>query len=223
MHESSTNDTTGANDTIGATGTTSPRRRTAGTGPRAAERIHEATLELLIERGYQRLTVEAVAQRAGVNKTTIYRWWPSKGPLLRAALLHSQVLDIDIPDTGTLRGDLIALAGQLARLVGGERTGPVARAMLSGGGQDELAFLARDFFADRLERERPLFARAVARGELSADTDPALLVDLIAGAVWMRILLRQIPAGEEFAESVVDAVLEPVGVRFSSAKNPRRQ
>lgn len=178
-------------------------------------------MELLIERGYQRLTVEAVAQRAGVNKTTIYRWWPSKGPLLRAALLRSQVLDVDIPDTGSLRGDLIALAGQMARLVGGERTGPVARAMLSGGGQDELAFFTRDFFADRLERERPLFARAVARGELSADTDPALLVDLIAGAVWMRILLRQLPAEEEFVESVVDAVLQPIGVQPTSVEELR--
>ncbi|WP_371649095.1 MULTISPECIES: TetR/AcrR family transcriptional regulator [unclassified Streptomyces] len=206
---------------MGESSTSSPRRRTAGTGPRAAERIHEATLELLIERGYQRLTVEAVAQKAGVNKTTIYRWWPSKGPLLRAALLRSQLLDIDIPDTGNLRGDLIALAGQMARLVNGERTGPVARAMLSGGGQDELAFLTRDFFADRLERERPLFARAVARGELSADTDPALLVDLIAGAVWMRILLRQLPAGEEFVEAVVDAVLQPIGAQLASVEDLR--
>ncbi|PKV89716.1 TetR/AcrR family transcriptional regulator [Streptomyces sp. TLI_146] len=201
---------------MGESSTSSSRRGANGSGPRAAERIHEATLELLIERGYQRLTVEAVAARAGVNKTTIYRWWPSKGPLLRAALLRSRVLDIDIPDTGTLRGDLIALAGQMARLVSGERTGPVARAMLSGGGQDELAFLARDFFADRLERERPLFARAVARGELPADADPALLVDLIAGAVWMRILLRQLPAEEGFVESVVDAVLQPIGVQPAS-------
>ncbi|MGH4033575.1 TetR/AcrR family transcriptional regulator [Actinomycetota bacterium Odt1-20B] len=215
MRESSTAGTSGTSSASNS------RTRTAGTGPRAAERIHEATLELLIERGYQRLTVEAVAQKAGVNKTTIYRWWPSKGPLLRAALLHSQVLDIDIPDTGDLRGDLIALAGQMTRLVSGERTGPVARAMLSGGGQDELAFLARDFFADRLERERPLFTRAVARGELSADTDPALLVDLIAGAVWMRILLRQLPAEEGFVESVVDAVLQPTGVQVTSVKNPR--
>lgn len=214
MGESSTSSTSSS--------TSGSRRRTAGgTGPRAAERIHEATLELLIERGYQRLTVEAVAQRAGVNKTTIYRWWPSKGPLLRAALLRSRMLDIDIPDTGTLRGDLIALAGQMARLVNGERTGPVARAMLSGGGHDELALLARDFFADRLEQERPLFARAVARGELAPDTDPALLVDLIAGAVWMRILLRQLPAEEDFVEAVVDAVLRPIGVELASVEGPR--
>lgn len=185
------------------------RSRATGRGPRAAERIYEATLELLTERGYQGLTVEAVAERAGVNKTTIYRWWPSKGPLLRSALLHSRVLDVEVPDTGSLRGDLVALAGQMVRLVSQERTGAVARAMLSGGGQGELALVARDFFADRLGRERPLFARAVTRGELAADADPVLLMDLVAGAVWMRVLLRQLPVEEGFAESVVDAVLPP--------------
>ncbi|MFF7725795.1 TetR/AcrR family transcriptional regulator [Streptomyces sp. NPDC008001] len=187
--------------------TSNLRAQAANRGPRAAERIYEATLELLTEHGYQGLTVEAVAERSGVNKTTIYRWWPSKAPLLRSALLHSRVLDVEIPDTGTLRGDLIALAGQMMRLVGDQRTGAVARAMLSDGAQGELATVARDFFADRLERERPLFARAVARGELAATADPVLLIDLIAGAVWMRVLLRQSPAGEGFVESVVDVVL----------------
>ncbi|MEV4921332.1 TetR/AcrR family transcriptional regulator [Streptomyces roseoverticillatus] len=189
--------------------TGNPQERGTSRGPRAAERIYEATLELLAERGYQDLTVEAVAERAGVNKTTIYRWWPSKAPLLRSALLHSRVLDVEIADTGSLRGDLVALAGQMVRMVSDQRTSVVARAMLSGGGQDELAVVARDFFADRLERERPLFARAVARGELAADADPVLLIDLIAGAVWMRALLRQLPLEKGFVESVVDAVVPP--------------
>ncbi|MCF3102222.1 TetR/AcrR family transcriptional regulator [Streptomyces roseoverticillatus] len=187
--------------------TSNPQVRGTSRGPRAAERIYEATLELLAERGYQGLTVESVAERAGVNKTTIYRWWSSKAPLLRSALLHSQVLDVEISDTGSLRGDLVALAGQMMRLVSDERTSAVARAMLSGGGEGELALVARDFFADRLEREKPLFARAVARGELAVDADPVLLVDLIAGAVWMRVLLRQLPVEEGFVESIVDAVV----------------
>ncbi|WP_424887218.1 TetR/AcrR family transcriptional regulator C-terminal ligand-binding domain-containing protein [Streptomyces sp. XH2] len=159
--------------------------------------------------------MEAVAERAWVNKTTIYRWWPSKEPLLRSALLHSQVPDVEIADTGSLRGDLVAPAGQMVRLVSDQRTSAVARAMLSDGGGGELALVARDFFADRLERESPLFAR----GELAADADPVLLIDLIAGAVWMRALLRRLPVEEGFVESVVDAVVPRLQV--SGPPGPR--
>ncbi|MFF9348516.1 TetR/AcrR family transcriptional regulator [Streptomyces sp. NPDC014734] len=178
-------------------------------GPRAAEAIFDTTLRHLSERGYAGLTIEAVAQDAGVNKTTIYRWWPSKPALLRAALLHARVLDIDIPDTGSLRGDLIALTEQVVGLLTDGRTEPIARAMLSGTGlpDDELAALTRDFFADRLSREQPVFVRAAARGELPEHVDPMLLLDLVAGAVWMRVLLRRGPLPTGFARDVVDAVL----------------
>ncbi|MFE7619435.1 TetR/AcrR family transcriptional regulator [Streptomyces sp. NPDC057496] len=183
--------------------------RRPGKGPRAAEAIFDTTLRHLAERGYARLTIESVAQDAGVNKTTIYRWWPSKPALLRAALVHARVLDVDIPDTGGLRGDLIALVEQIIGLLTNGRTEPVARALTSGTGlpDDELAALTRDFFADRFSREQPVFARALARGELPAGADPMLLLDLIAGAVWMRVLLRREPVPPDFARDVVDAVL----------------
>ncbi|MFD7495686.1 TetR/AcrR family transcriptional regulator [Streptomyces sp. NPDC059832] len=183
--------------------------RRPGRGPRAAEAIFDTTLRHLAERGYARLTIEAVAQESGVNKTTIYRWWPSKPALLRAALIHARVLDIDIPDTGSLRGDLIALTEQITGLLTNGRTEPVARAMTSGTGlpDDELASLTRDFFADRFSREQPVFTRAAARGELPVDADPMLLLDLIAGAVWMRVLLRREPVPPDFARDVVAAVL----------------
>jgi AcrR family transcriptional regulator len=183
--------------------------RRPGKGPRAAEAIFDTTLRHLAERGYARLTIESVAQDAGVNKTTIYRWWPSKPALLRAALIHARVLDVDVPDTGSLRGDLIALVEQIIGLLTNGRTEPVARALTSGTGlpDDELAALTRDFFADRFSREQPVFARARARGELPADADPMLLLDLIAGAVWMRVLLRREPVPPDFARDVVDAVL----------------
>ncbi|MGW2178649.1 TetR/AcrR family transcriptional regulator [Streptomyces sp. NPDC001732] len=183
--------------------------RRPGKGPRAAEAIFDTTLRHLAERGYARLTIEAVAQDAGVNKTTIYRWWPSKPALLRAALVHARVLDVDIPDTGSLRGDLTALVEQIIGLLTNGRTEPVARALTSGTGlpDDELASLTRDFFADRFSREQPVFTRAAARGELPPDADPMLLLDLIAGAVWMRVLLRREPVPPDFARNVVDAVL----------------
>ncbi|MEU5825290.1 TetR/AcrR family transcriptional regulator [Streptomyces sp. NPDC047803] len=188
---------------------TPPPPPRSGKGPRAAEAIFDATLRLLAERGYAGLTVEAVAQEAGVNKTTIYRWWPSKAPLLRDALLRARVLDIEIPDTGSLRGDLIALAEQVTELATGVRTRAIVRALASGTGlpDDELAVLARDFFADRFSREQPVFARAAARGEPAPGADPMLLLDLIAGAVWVRAVLRNEPVPPGFAATVIDSVL----------------
>ncbi|MER7465308.1 TetR/AcrR family transcriptional regulator [Streptomyces sp. NPDC097981] len=176
-------------------------------GPRAAAAIFDATLELLAERGYDGLTIEAVARAAGVNKTTIYRWWPSKPALVRATVLHARALDISVPDTGSLRGDLVALVEQVIGLLTGPYAEPVVRALAAGGsGQPELAELTRELFADRFAREQPVFERARARGELPA-TDPKLLVDLVAGAVWVRVLLRREPPTQHFAAEVVDAVL----------------
>ncbi len=134
---------------------------------------------------------------------------PPGAALLRAALIHARVLDVDIPDTGGLRGDLVALTEQIVALLTGPRTEPVARALLSGTGlpDDELGSLTRDFFADRFSREQPVFARAAARGELPEHIDPMLLLDLLAGAVWVRVLLRRETPPPGFAREIVDAVL----------------
>ncbi|MFB6437444.1 TetR/AcrR family transcriptional regulator [Streptomyces sp. NPDC056411] len=180
----------------------------SGGGPRKAQEIFDATLTLLAEKGYEGLTVEGVAQRSGVNKTTIYRWWPSKGALLGAALLGSQRLTLTPPDTGSLRGDLEALLAGVVTLLTAPPAAAIAVPALGAVTHSpELAGYVRDFFADRIARERPLFDRAVARGELSADADPMLLMDLLAGAAWVRVALRQLPIGDDFVARAVHTVL----------------
>jgi AcrR family transcriptional regulator len=177
-------------------------------GPRAAQTIFEVTLRLLAAHGYSRLTIEAVAAEAGVNRTTIYRWWPSKAALVRSAVLHSRILEIEIPSTGALRDDLVEMARALIDLLRGDDTGPVVRAILSAAvGEPELAVMSRQFFGDRLERFAPLVDRAVRRGELPEDVDVMLLSDVIGGSVWFRTMLRQEPVGSDFAERVADAAL----------------
>lgn len=176
---------------------------TQGSGPRRTAEILDSTLRLLAEHGYERLTIEGVAERAGVNKTTIYRWWPSKAALLGAALIDAPLLRFPVPDTGSFRGDLAALVRSLAGLLTDPRSAALAAAALGAAVQNaELAALVRSFFADRLAGELPLFARAVERGELSAGADPMLLMDALAGAVWVRVLLRQLPVEEDFAEKL---------------------
>ncbi|MRG61289.1 TetR family transcriptional regulator [Agromyces sp. CFH 90414] len=176
-------------------------------GPRMAQAIHDAALRLLVERGYDGLTIEGIASRSGVNKTTIYRWWPSKDAVLAAALTASDALALAIPDTGSLRGDLRALARRIAELVTDPATAPIAGALLAAGAdRPQLAVVAREFFADRLLQERAMLDRASERGEVAAAVDPRSLMDLLAGAIWFRVFVR----GEAPTEADLDAVVDTV-------------
>jgi AcrR family transcriptional regulator len=183
---------------------------TQGSGPRRTAKILDATLHLLAERGYERLTIEGVAERAGVNKTTIYRWWPSKAALLGAALIDAPLLRFAVPDTGSLHGDLEALIETLVELLTEPASAPLAAAALGAAAQNpELAALVRAFFADRLAGELPIFTRATKRGELAAEADPMLIMDALAGAVWVRTLLRGLPIEKDFAKKLATLLHPP--------------
>jgi AcrR family transcriptional regulator len=190
--------------------TVTPPRRIGG-GPRKAGEIFRATLGLLAENGYDGLTIESVATHSGVNKTTIYRWWPSKEALLAAALTNSDLLAFDIPDTGTLRGDLLALAeGITGLLIAQHTTSIVATVFAAAAHKPELAALVRAFFADRLAREQVVFQRAIQRRELASFADPKTIMDLLAGAIWCRLLMRgeTIPPGH--LANTVDLLLNGI-------------
>jgi AcrR family transcriptional regulator len=181
--------------------------RRDGSGPRQAAAIFRATVDLLIERDYEGLTIEGVAARAKVNKTTIYRWWPSKDALLAAAMIDADALEKTVADTGSLRGDLIAVTDQVVRLLTVEPGARIARAALGGLNRPGLADLVQQFCAERIERETPIFERAAQRGELTGQVDPATIIDLLAGAVWYRLLVRQAPMPDGYTEAIVDTVL----------------
>ncbi|WP_147915610.1 TetR/AcrR family transcriptional regulator [Ruania zhangjianzhongii] len=179
--------------------------------PRKAQAIFAATLELLAERGYDALAIEAVAARAGVNKTTIYRSWAAKDELLAAAFRDAPVLALQVPDTGSLRGDLIDVAQQIATLLSEEPSRRIAAVMLAAApDRPATAQVTAAFFADRLQQERCIFERAEHRRELKPGTDPAAIMDLLGGALWFRILIRSEPAGAGYIAALVDAILAGV-------------
>ncbi|MFF2083831.1 TetR/AcrR family transcriptional regulator [Nocardia sp. NPDC058176] len=180
-------------------------------GPRKAQQIYACALDLLAAEGFDNLTMEEVARRSGVNKTTLYRWWPSKDALLAAALTAAAPLQITIPDTGSLRGDLTALAAEIARLLTAEDTAAIAIAVLSASAQrPELAAVGHRFFGDRLEHEQQIFDRAVERGEIGPDTDTATVMDLLAGALWSHLILRGRPLTPEYLRATTDIVVRGV-------------
>ncbi|AZM93867.1 TetR/AcrR family transcriptional regulator [Streptomyces sp. W1SF4] len=194
-----------------------------GGGPRRRAEIFTATLDMLGSLGFDSLTIEGVAQRSGVNKTTIYRWWSSKSELLRDALLHSHVLRFDPADTGSLRGDLTAIAEQVQQLLDDEHRRTIVEAALVGAVRHQaMRDLVVSFLDDRFGRHQAVFERAVARGDLPPDADPAPLVDAMAGALWMRILVRRGAVADTYTRDLVAILMDGVTAAARQAGAPAR-
>jgi AcrR family transcriptional regulator len=172
--------------------------------------ILDTTLELLLEHGLAGASMDAVAERAGVSKATIYRWWPTKETLALEALYHSWAdVEPQQPDTGSIRGDLLALLRPWVRRL---RTRPYGRviAALVTEAQTDPAFEKQyraHFVEPRREQGRAAFARAAARGEIPRDTDVEVALDLLYGPLYHRLLHRHAPLSDRFVAQVVDAVL----------------
>jgi AcrR family transcriptional regulator len=153
------------------------------------------------------MSIDDVARRAGVHKTTVYRRWPSKAELVLDATLAFSEQQIPIPDTGTLHGDLAALArsvaDNLASPTGARRTLSIVAAVAS---SEDLAASMHEFWARRLELAVPIVERAVQRGELPPDVDPILVVETVVAPLWLRLLLTGEPIDTDVAERIVDLV-----------------
>ena len=178
--------------------------------------ICDATLALLLEVGYDRMSMDAVAARAHASKATIYRRWPGKQELVLDAVKARGVGLTVAEDTGSLRGDLVATyrsaihgsAADDADLIAG-----VLRAMRTA---PELADCVRSqVIESKCDVSRVIVARAIARGELPAETDPLILHE-VASALWFhRVLVVGGPVDDAFIAHVVDDVLMPLLDRSS--------
>lgn len=181
--------------------------------PRSAEAdtaILRATLDVLREEGFRALSVEAVRRRAGVGKATIYRRFPDKDALVRAALASLTPAPPKPPDTGAVRGDLLALfaLGYDAAPDRATRTA-APRLLADSADEPELHALFRAALIEpRRAAIRDVLERGIARGELAAGADVELLIDLIAGPIVYRML---IDAGElASVAGRLDALLDVV-------------
>ena len=168
-----------------------------------------ATRELLAEGGVHHLTVEGVAARAGVAKTTIYRRWRSKDELALAVLLDMVEQIVEVPDLGDIRLELIALLDTAVKLLGTTLMGRVMQGLASDLATDPA--LGRSFrervVGYRVSEVRRLIDRAVDRGELRAGLDVDLVHELLFGPVYYRLLLSGGRLDERLAGRIVDAVL----------------
>lgn len=184
-------------------------RRGRPRSEKARHAILDAAAELLLLRGLGAVSMDAVAERAGVSKATIYRWWPSKEMLALDALLDWAASAAPPRDTGTLRGDVLALIRPWVREIRRQAFGPVIAAFLNEAQADpEFADAYRTHYVEpRRKAMRAVFARAAERGEVSADLDAEVALDLIYGAVYHRLLHGHAKLTDSFARDVVDLAL----------------
>ncbi len=166
-----------------------------------------ATADLIAERGVDNLTIEDVAARSGVAKTTIYRHWPSRGPLIIDAV-RSCWAHLPTPDTGDLRTDLVRLFEGMVRVDLSSLAGRIMPSLLSVAGRDpEVERLTRELAEERARPVREILGRAVARGELSAAVDEEVALGVVVGPLLYRKLHRRLPLTTEYLEACIDAAV----------------
>ena len=185
-------------------------RRGRPRDPSRDEAIIDASIDLLVREGYDRLSMEAVATAAGVGKATVYRRWSSKAELVIDAMATLKPA-IDTIDSGSLDGDIeLLIAASCSPHT--ERLLQVMASICSALPREpELleAFRVR-FTEPRIARISDLLLRARDRGELGPEVDVAMAASLVPSLMLQRVLMTGQPAGRAYAEKVVGSVLLPV-------------
>ncbi len=179
---------------------------------RSRAAVVAAVLDLIAERGIGDTTIDEIAQRSGVAKTTIYRHWTGKPEIVLDALSSVMVAPED-PDTGSLRDDLHALVGGFAHALGeGPLAGLLAAMMEAAERDPEFADLHRREAAGRHRVVRDAIMRGIGRGELARGTDPDEVLGLVLGPVVYQRLVAHVPVDPNTARQVVDRALRAYGV-----------
>ncbi|MEV4429715.1 TetR/AcrR family transcriptional regulator [Streptomyces sp. NPDC049602] len=174
-----------------------------------------ATLELGQELGYAKLSIEAIAARAGVGKHTIYRRWPSKGALLLDSLLSLSESALDHPDTGDLLVDLRTQIYEAVDLLAGAPFSPLFKALVGEAQHDPgvAAALNERFIAPQADKTVARLKAARDQDQLSPDFDLDVAMAILSGPLYFRLLITQEPLTHEYVDRILDALFTGMGPR----------
>ena len=174
---------------------------------RARDEVLQATADLVAEVGLERTTIDEIAARSGVAKTTIYRHWPSRSALLVDACSRLSSKP-EVPDTGSLRGDLAALAGRLAEQLETARWPTVLPSMIDAAERDpEIAATYARLRSGFSSPYGPVIERARKRGEVARTQDVSEVVAAIVGPLFYRRWFSREPLDKKFVKGVIDGTL----------------
>jgi len=182
----------------------------AGVSHRRGEHVRQTVLaaafEELAANGFDGATIAGVAKRSGVHETTVYRRWVTRENLFVAALLERSADAIPTPDTGSIRRDLLAI---VRGIIGYVRS-PAGKSVLRAATlpvDDAYADAREAFWARRLDALSPVVARGVERGDLRADCDARLLLEMLIAPIHGRLLFTGGPIDDDLAERLVELML----------------
>ena len=192
--------------------TAAPTRR----GTQRREAICDAVFELLGEVGYDRMTMDAVAARAHASKATIYRSWPDKPDLVVEAVVNRFSVTPDPADTGSLRGDLLALTNAACEIASSPDGDVITGLMTAATMNPTLATAMHEcMYESKRKTHDTIVGRAVARGELESAESAALLHEVVHAMLLTRKLWSSEQVDDVFAEHLVDDILIPLLTRCS--------
>jgi AcrR family transcriptional regulator len=166
-----------------------------------------ATLAELAQRGYVGLSHEAVAARAGVHKTTVYRRWHERRALVLDAMLELALRTLPLPNTGSLHDDLLALAGAIAANLSSPRVTAILRTLVAASHEPAIAAAPSRYWRARFDLVAQVVSRGIERGELPADASSDLIIEALIGPLYLRALVTGEPLDEVLVRSIVDFVL----------------
>lgn len=177
----------------------------------AQKSILAASYELLLENGFQAVTVDKIADRAQVSKATIYKWWPNKAAVVMDSFLDAATARLPVPDTDSAFNDILIHATNLARFLT-SREGTIITELLGEGQFDSglaEAYRTRFFRPRRLEA-RSLLEKGIQLGELKKDLDLDICIDLIYGPIFYRLLVTGDTLDEPYVKHLVTSVFEGI-------------
>ncbi|EWT00738.1 TetR family transcriptional regulator [Intrasporangium oryzae NRRL B-24470] len=183
-------------------------RRPGGRTAQVRAAVLHATFRELAERGYAGMSLEHVALRAGVHKSTVYRRWATKANLLLDAVSTLAETRIPVPDTGDLDQDVRAFARMIAATMRSDDGAAVVRGLFGGATESpEVRDFLQGFWAGRFAQVRPIVERAVERGDLPEHTDADELIKHVGAPLYYRLLVTLDPVTATVADRAAAAAL----------------
>ena len=186
---------------------TTEMKRPGGRTGRTRSAVLSAAYEIVSEDGYSGLTVEAVSERSGVHKTTIYRRWGSVESVLFDAVMARAEDAIPLDRTTDTRADLVAMAHSVATNLSDPAAQAVAAAVLSRRADSQLRDLSERFWESRIDAAAQIVSDGQDTGEVDVTIDPRIAIEMIIGPIWFRTVVMQEPVDDGFVESLVDSVV----------------
>ncbi len=185
-----------------------PRGRGRPRDEVARARILQAALEILEETCFVNATSDAIAERAGASKATIYRWWPNKAAVFIEALREATAQELPFPDTGDLRKDVRLQLQNFVKLLTGRR-GRTFKAFIAAAQADpEVAEAFRNLWIEpRRAQAKSALERHQREGRLAADVDIEVFIDLLYGPFYFRLMAGHRPLTAAFADAIAETAL----------------